>query len=126
MIVVLARFRIELTTYLPTMSPPWTPDCTVTTVKVGGEYPLNVYKAIPPAMMNDKEKGHALNMINAALRNAQTILIAAKLEGLGTLSNQSTLVDHTQRDFLQHFNSNIFNLASATHTLLGFLDNTGA
>ena len=77
-------------------------------------------------MTNNKEKGHALNMIKAALMNAQHIPIAAKLEGLGTLANQSTLVDHTSRDFLQYFESNLFNLASASHTLLGFLDNTGA
>ena len=77
-------------------------------------------------MTNDKEKGHSLNMITAALWNAQTMPIKAKLEGLGTLSSQSTLVDHTMRDFLQFFEENIFDLASANHTLLGFLDNTGA
>ena len=65
-------------------------------------------------------------MIKGTLMNAQHIPIAAKLEGLGTLANQSTLVDHTSRDFLQYFESNLFNLASASHTLLGFLDNTGA
>ena len=108
------------------MTAPWIPDGSITTVEVGGKYPLTIYKQITAAMTNDKEKGHSLNMIEAALRNARTMPIEAKLEGLGTLSSQSTLVDHTMRDFLQFFEENIFDLASANHTLLGFLDNIGA
>ena len=64
------------------MTAPWIPDGSITTVEVGGKYPLTIYKQITAAMTNDKEKGHSLNMIEAALRNARTMPIEAKLEGL--------------------------------------------
>ena len=91
----------------------------------GAGHILTIYKPITNGM-SPAEAAHSMHMLRATIINATNVPIEARLQGLGTYSNQSTIVSQIMQDFLRHFHDNVFELSSPNHELLAFLDSSGA